>query len=98
MRFCFVKWNLFRLFFVFLSYNAFFIGLGIHLIGEFVIEQSEEYTVIWQIATIVFIVGAAPCGLYLIYAVIAACCCYEESEDNDDPELRYVVSLAGAMR
>jgi len=84
-----VKWNLFRLFFVFLSFNAFFIGIGIRLIGQFVIEQNEEYEMIWNIATIVVIFGATPCALYIIYAVFAACCCVDDGDDDDDDlELR----------
>ena len=70
MRYFFIKWKLVRLFFVFLSYNAFFIGIGIFIIGYYILEQNEEYELIWQVAIGIISVGFIPCFIFIIYTIL----------------------------
>ena len=95
MRYFFVKWKLVKLFFVFLSYNAFFIGIGIYIIGYYILEQHEEYIIIWQLAIIIICIGSFPCCLYIIYCIIIDCCfcccccdsCIIYFGDNDEEDI-----------
>eukprot|EP01084_Bolivina_argentea_P169593 293981_1 len=79
MRYFFIKWRLVKLFFVFLSYNAFFIGIGIYIIGHYILEQNEEYAMILQLAIVIILIGLFPCFIFVIYSIIYECCCYSNS-------------------
>jgi len=85
LRYFFTKWRLVRLFFVFLCYNAVFIGIGIFIIVYFILEQHEEYTLIWQAAIAIIFIGGVPCGIFVIYTLIGQCIrCLLGDDDEED--------------
>lgn len=88
MRYFFLKWKLVKLFFIFLSYNAFFIGIGIYIIGYYILKQNKEYQLIWQIAIVIICIGSIPCIIFIFYTLFIAC--YNDDDDNNI-EMRYVM-------
>mmetsp|Transcript_15115 Transcript_15115/g.22882 ORF Transcript_15115/g.22882 Transcript_15115/m.22882 type:complete len:524 (-) Transcript_15115:147-1718(-) len=84
MRYFFLKWKLVHLFFVFLAYNAAFIGCGLYIIAYYILEQNEEYKLIWQIAIGITVLGVAPCCLFILYTLIWGCLHFLHETDQDD--------------
>ena len=73
MKHFFVEWKLQKLFFVFVSFNAFFIGVGMYVIAFYALEQDAEYKIIWQLAIILILFGALPCFIFVIFSFCSHC-------------------------
>eukprot|EP01083_Nonionella_stella_P068883 183211_1 len=84
MRYFFIHWRLRTLFFVFFSYNAFFIGIGIYIIGYHILQQNKEYELIWKLAIIVICIGALPCFIFIIYSMMHDCYLIIFTTDEDE--------------